>query len=153
MFLKTILNFIVYSITSCGEAPEATGVTIIYINNKILRYVVGYISILVFFTIGLVIMLYGLLSPNFKPNSSKTEKENEKGFYKTYTRVVDRVTEFVLGVNPNFKYPHMLIYTIIEGAHHQRYFSKHLPALTDCEEGKNNIVEFYKKLVTDTLKR
>ena len=81
------------------------------------------------------------------------EKENEKGFYKTYTRVVDRVTEFVLGVNPNFKYPHMLISTIIEGAHHQRYFSKHLPALTDCEEGKNNIVEFYKKLVTDTLKR
>jgi hypothetical protein len=63
------------------------------------------------------------------------------------------VTEFVLGVNPNFKYPHMLISTIIEGAHHQRYFSKHLPALTDCEEGKNNIVEFYKKLVTDTLKR
>ena len=24
---------------------------------------------------------------------------------------------------------------------------------SDCEEGKNNIVEFYKKLVTDTLKR
>jgi AcrR family transcriptional regulator len=86
-------------------------------------------------------------------HTKEVEKENEKGFYKTYTRVVDRVTEFVLGVNPNFKYPHMLISLIIEGAHHQRYFSKHLPALTDCEEGKNNIVEFYKKLVTDTLKR
>ena len=50
-----------------------------YINNKILRYVVGYISILLFFTVGLFIMLYGLLSPNFKPDESKTEKENEKG--------------------------------------------------------------------------
>jgi len=25
--------------------------------------------------------------------------------------------------------------------------------LTDCEEGKNNIVEFYKKLVNDSLKK
>jgi AcrR family transcriptional regulator len=86
-------------------------------------------------------------------HTKEVEKENEKGFYKTYTRVVDRVTEFVLGVNPNFKYPHMLISTIIEGAHHQRYFSMHLPKLTDCEEGKNNIVEFYKKLVNDSLKK
>ena len=40
------------------------------------------------------------------------------------TRVVDRVTEFVLGVNPNFKYPHMLISTIIEGAHLSTLFFK-----------------------------
>jgi len=41
----------------------------------------------------------------------------------------------------------MLISTIIEGAQHQRYFSKHLPALTDFEEGKNNIVRFYLDMV------
>lgn len=86
-------------------------------------------------------------------HTKQVESENEKGFYKTYTRVVDRVCEFVLGVNPRFQYPHMLVSTIIEGAHHQRYFSKHLPDLTDCEEGKNDIVQFYKKLVKSTLKR
>ena len=85
-------------------------------------------------------------------HTKQVESENEKGFYKTYTRVVDRVCEFVLGVNPRFQYPHMLVSTIIEGAHHQRYFSKHLPDLTDCEEGKNDVVEFYKKLVNATLK-
>lgn len=85
-------------------------------------------------------------------HTKQVESENEKGFYKTYTRVVDRVCEFVLGVNPRFQYPHMLVSTIIEGAHHQRYFSKHLPDLTDCEEGKNDVVEFYKKLVKATLK-
>src|SRR6056300_1266270 len=79
------------------------------------------------------------------------EKENEKGFYKTYKRVVQRVCDFVLEVNPQFKYPHMLISTIIEGAHHQNYFSKHLPALTDVEEGKNNIVKFYLKLTKSVL--
>ncbi len=85
-------------------------------------------------------------------HTKQVESENEKGFYKTYTRVVDRVCEFVLGVNHRFQYPHMLVSTIIEGAHHQRYFSKHLPDLTDCEEGKNDVVEFYKKLVKSTLK-
>jgi AcrR family transcriptional regulator len=81
------------------------------------------------------------------------DKENEKGLYKSYKRVVQRVCDLVLEVNPQFKYPHMLISTIIEGAHHQNYFSKHLPALTDVEEGKNNIVEFYLKLTKSVLSK
>ena len=80
------------------------------------------------------------------------DKENEKGYYKTYKRVVQRVCDFVLEVNPKFEYPHMLISTIIEGAHHQKYFSKHLPSLTDVEEGKNSIVEFFLKLTKSVLR-
>ena len=79
------------------------------------------------------------------------DKENEKGFYKTYKRVVQRVSDIVLEINPTFEFPHMLISTVIEGAHHQRYFSKHLPALTDVEEGKNNILRFYTDLVQKTI--
>ena len=80
------------------------------------------------------------------------DKENEKGYYKTYKKVVQRVSEIVLEVNPKFEFPHMLLSTVIEGAHHQRYFSKHLPALTDVEVGKNNIVRFYNDLVFKTIK-
>ena len=80
------------------------------------------------------------------------DKENEKGYYKTYKRVVQRVCDFVLEVKPKFEYPHMLISTIIEGAHHQKYFSKHLPSLTDVEEGKNSIVEFFLKLTKSVLR-
>lgn len=80
------------------------------------------------------------------------DKENEKGYYKTYKRVVQRVSEIVLEVNSKFEFPHMLVSTVIEGAHHQRYFSKHLPALTDVAEGKNNIVRFYNDLVFKTIK-
>ena len=85
-------------------------------------------------------------------HTRNVDKENEKGYYSPYKRVVERVCDFVLEVNPNFKYPHMLISTIIEGAHHQRYFSEHIPDLTNFEKGKNNIVQFYKQLVKDTLK-
>jgi len=79
------------------------------------------------------------------------DKENSKGYYKTYKRVVERVSEFVLAINPNFEFPHMLVSTMIEGAQHQRYFSKHLPALTDFEEGKNNIVRFYLDMVKKAI--
>jgi AcrR family transcriptional regulator len=78
--------------------------------------------------------------------------ENEKGYYKSYKRVVQRVSDIVLEVNPTFKFPHMLISTVIEGAHHQRYFSKHLPSLTDVIEGNNDVVNFYKHLVLNAIK-
>ena len=79
--------------------------------------------------------------------------ENEKGYYTTYKRVVQRVSDFVLEVNPSYEFPHMLISTTIEGAHQQRYFSEHLPSLTDVEKGKDNVVRFYLDLVFKTIKR
>ncbi len=79
------------------------------------------------------------------------DAENKKGYYKTYKRVVQRVSDIVLEVNKTFQFPHMLISTVIEGAHHQRYFSKHLPSLTDVTEGKNDVVNFYKHLVLNAI--
>ena len=85
-------------------------------------------------------------------HNKDVDNENEKGFYKTYKQVVQRVSDFILEFNPKYKYPHMLISTIIEGAHHQRYFAEHLPSLTDVKEGQNNIILFYTNLVFNTLK-
>lgn len=80
------------------------------------------------------------------------DKENAKGFYKTYKRVVQRISDIVLEVHPTYAFPHMLISTVIEGVHHQRYFSEHLPSLTDKEEGQNTIVKFYTDLVFRAIK-
>lgn len=80
------------------------------------------------------------------------DKENAKGYYKTYKRVVQRISTFVQEINPTYAFPHMLISTVIEGAHHQRYFSQHLPSLTDLEKGKNTIVKFYTDLVFRAIK-
>lgn len=79
------------------------------------------------------------------------DEENKKGFYRTYKRVVQRVSDMVLDNNSTFEFPHMLISTVIEGAHHQRYFSKHIPALTDVEAGKNNVVRFYTQMVLKAI--
>lgn len=85
-------------------------------------------------------------------HTKNVDEENKKGFFKSYKNIVQRVSEIVLEVNPNFEYPHMLISTVIEGAHQQKYFAEHLPSLTDVNNNKNNILKFYSKMVLEVLK-
>ncbi|WP_238528716.1 TetR/AcrR family transcriptional regulator [Kordia algicida OT-1] len=80
------------------------------------------------------------------------DTENEKGYYTVYKRVVQRVSNMVTELNPDFEFPHMLVSTVIEGAHQQRYFSEHLPSLTNVKKGKDTIVKFYTDLVFKVIK-
>lgn len=83
--------------------------------------------------------------------SKKVEQDNELGFFKVYKDLVQRVADFILEISPNFKYPHMLVSTIIEGAHHQRFFADHLPRLTDIVPGEDAITTFYTQLTEREL--
>lgn len=85
-------------------------------------------------------------------HTKKIDKENQKGYYTTYKRLVQRISDFVLAIQPKYPYPHMLISTMIEGAHYQRYFSKHLPSLTDTQSGKDTIVNFYTELIQKAIR-
>ena len=80
-------------------------------------------------------------------HTKAVDKENEKGYFKTYKRVVQRVSDIVLEINSSYEFPHMLMSTIIEGAHQQRYFSEHLPSLTDVKKEEDAVVNFYTTLV------
>jgi hypothetical protein len=84
-------------------------------------------------------------------HTKNVDKENKKGCFKAYKRVVQRVSNIVLEINGEFLYPHMLISTVIEGAHHQKYFAEHLPALTDIGLEKHAITKFYTDLVFNSL--
>lgn len=79
------------------------------------------------------------------------EKGNSLGFFSQYKEVVNTVSDIILEINPTFKYPHMLVSTIIEGAHHQRYFAEYLPSLTDVIEGEDTITTFYQELAIKEL--
>ena len=93
-----------------------------------------------------------LISESSKAYSTKmVEDENSLGAFSTYKQLVQRVSEIVLEINPDFKYPHMLISTVIEGSHHQRFFSEHLPKLTDMVEGEDAITTFYTKLTLQAI--
>lgn len=76
---------------------------------------------------------------------------NQVGAYSSYKHLVERVSQIVLEINPNYKYPHMLVSTTIEGAHIQSYFAEHLPRLTDVVSGENSVKEFYKDVVFKSI--
>ncbi len=75
------------------------------------------------------------------------DEDNKLGFFSQYKEVVKRVSDIILEINPTFKYPHMLVSTVIEGSHHQRFFAEHLPRLTDVVEGEDAVTNFYIELV------
>lgn len=85
--------------------------------------------------------------------SSKTylnkhvDDENKEGVYSTYKNFVSRVSYIILEINPAYRYPHMLVSTIIEGIHHERFFADHLPTLTDSHKGEDSVSEFYRELL------
>lgn len=94
-----------------------------------------------------------IFSESIKAYHTKAvDEENKKGYFTTYQSVVQRVGEIILEVKPNFQYANMLISTVIEGAHQQKYFAEHIPSLTDLPEEKNAITTFYKKLIFNFLK-
>lgn len=77
--------------------------------------------------------------------------DNESGFFRVYKTLVQRVADIILEIKPEFKYPHMLVSTIIEGAHHQRFFADHLPRLTDIIDGEDAVTMFYTQLAEREL--
>ena len=79
------------------------------------------------------------------------DEENEKGYFKVYKRMVERISKMILEVNPDYKYPHMLVSTVLEGIHQQTYFAEHLPSITDQSQEKNCISSFYAQLVFGTI--
>ncbi|MGI9190847.1 MAG: TetR/AcrR family transcriptional regulator [Chitinophagaceae bacterium] len=61
---------------------------------------------------------------------------NKEQVFKPYKELCTKIAEIIHAYCPNYPYPHSLSSTIIEEAHHQQFFSKKLPSLTD-----NTIVE------------
>ena len=81
----------------------------------------------------------------------EVDDENKHGVFGRYKGLVQRVSDIILEINPAYKYPHMLVSTVIEGAHHQHFFAEHLPRLTDVIQGENAIADFYKDVVVKAI--
>lgn len=82
----------------------------------------------------------------------EVDEDNKLGSFAGYKQLVERISSIISEVQPDYKYPHMLATTVIEGMHHQRYFAEHLPRLTDSVIGEDAITNFYKNMVLSTLK-
>lgn len=76
----------------------------------------------------------------------------KKGFYDGYKNVVRRVSDLITEMNSTYSCPHMLASTMIEGAHQQKFFSEHIPSLTDVQKDDSVITDFYTQLILNSIK-
>lgn len=72
---------------------------------------------------------------------------NTGGAFEDYKQLVEKLAGWITEINPSFKYPNMLITTIIEGAHLQHYFADHLPRLTNKNATDDNVKVFFSQLI------
>ncbi len=84
--------------------------------------------------------------------TKEIDEENKLGYFRAYKRLCHRISEMVLEIEPKFPHPHTLVSTIIEGSHLQKYFSVHLPSLTDCGKNNNNETKFFTQMAFSLLK-
>ena len=86
-------------------------------------------------------------------HTKNVDKENENGCFESYKKVINKVADLVLEINPNFQYAHMLVTTVIEGAQQQQYYINHLPSLTDNAKVEDTIATFYNEMVFKMIKK
>lgn len=95
-----------------------------------------------------------IISESLKSYLTKdVDLANKEGSYLNYKQFVSRLAVIVKEINPDYKYPQMLITTIIEGAHLQVFFADHLPRLTNKQKSPGYISDFYINLALKSLKR
>ena len=72
-------------------------------------------------------------------HTKEVDKENSKGFFKSYKNLATSVSKVISEVNSNFKYPNALATNLFEMSNNHIYFAKHLPRLTDLEIKENKV--------------
>lgn len=100
-------------------------------------------------------VLYKIVtSESYKTYLTKeVDKKNIEGFYSGYIRIIRRISEMIMAVDPKFQYPNTLSTTIVEGSNAQKYFSLHFPLVTDSSKDEIQISDFFKSMVLNMLNK
>ena len=83
--------------------------------------------------------------------TKEVDSENKEGYFSIYKRLINRLRDMIFEVNSDYKFPHSLSSTIIEGALHQHFLRDHFKSLTDCDH-KIQPSDYFKHLAFNALK-
>ncbi|OCB74456.1 TetR/AcrR family transcriptional regulator [Flavobacterium crassostreae] len=83
--------------------------------------------------------------------TKEVDEENKEGFFLIYKRVINRIIDLIIAVNPEYPFSKSLASNIIEGALHQHFLKNHLKTITSCNQ-QISPTDFYIHLVTTVLK-
>jgi AcrR family transcriptional regulator len=82
--------------------------------------------------------------------TKEVDRENKEGYFEIYKRMVGRLQDMILAVNPDYPFSASLASTVLEGAMHQYFLKEHFPSLTDCED-KESVYKFFRHQVFTSL--
>ncbi|WP_298896258.1 TetR/AcrR family transcriptional regulator [uncultured Psychroserpens sp.] len=82
--------------------------------------------------------------------TKEVDEENKDGYFSIYKRLVIRLRDMMIGVNKDYKFPHSLASTVLEGALHQHFLKDHFKSLTDCDH-KIQPSDYFTHLVFNAL--
>ncbi len=93
---------------------------------------------------------------NFESSKSylckSVDKINQEGAFMAYKQFVGRVSLIIQEIAPKYKYPNMLVSSVIESVHLQKFYAQHLPALTNKQKNNDYICKFFMDMVLKTIK-
>lgn len=92
-----------------------------------------------------------IINENSKSYLTKeVDSENKDGYFVIYKRLIQRLRDMIITINPNYKFATSLASTVVEGALHQHFLKDHFISLTDCNEDVTP-TDFFKELTINAI--
>lgn len=88
--------------------------------------------------------------------TKQVDEDNKEGLFRGFKSLCQKIASFVGEINPEFSHRNSLISTVLEAAHQQLFFAKHLPSLTDLSSNGDDVYSenevFLRELVFNTIR-
>lgn len=93
-----------------------------------------------------------IINENSKSYLTKeVDAENREGYFIIYKRLITRLSDMILSINPTYPYALSLASTIVESTLHQHFLKDHFKSITDCNDSISPY-HFLSHLTQTTLK-
>lgn len=73
--------------------------------------------------------------------TKQVDEDNKEGLFRGYKSLCHKIAGFVKEINAEYPYPHTLVSTVLQASHHQIFFAKHLPSLTELKKDNADLYE------------
>ncbi len=94
-----------------------------------------------------------IINENSKAYLTKeVDIENKEGYFIIYKRLVMRLKDMILNINPSYAYASSLASTVAEGALHQHFLKEHFQSITDCNDTTKKPSDFFVNLTFNAIK-
>jgi AcrR family transcriptional regulator len=74
-------------------------------------------------------------------HTKDVDNENSKGFFTSYKELANTVSQVIIEIRSDFKYPYALATNLFDMSNNHIYFARHLPRLTDITVVKDDVKE------------